>query len=166
MTDTTEITPTVLQRVRRQKRWAAAAWHQAGHAVARIALGYAVRRVRLTPGHPTRDGRCEYRVGPGNLAAVVGLLAGGEARVMVTGHRRDLRAGEDYREAARLAAAAAGSPAEADGLMRRLRWEAEDLVVANRRAVAGVAAALLASDTLTLTGREVKAIVEATGGSG
>lgn len=181
MTPKTEISNAVLLRVRHQLKWKAAAWQMAGQAVARVALGYAVREVRLTPDHSTQSGRCEYyptrrvrgrnpnrHIQRENRAEIVALLAGCEARVLFDGHRRGLRESDDYQSADKLAAFLIDlgdqSEDQADTMLRHLRWEAEDLVLGNRRAIAAVADALLASDTLTLPGRQVKAIVAGTAG--
>jgi hypothetical protein len=150
---------TVLWRVRHEQKWTAAAWHVAGQAVVLAALGHAVKGVRLTPGHPTRKAVCDHRpTRGGGRARVVGLLASWEARILVTGHGRSFRAEDDYQQAVKLAHAAAGSADEAAALLRALRAEAERLVLANRRAIYRVAEALMASDDLRLTGRQVAAI--------
>lgn len=166
--------PTTLRRIRRSRSSVATAYHEAGHAVARVALGYAVRRVALTPELSDRLGVCEgyrSRAASADLgwgfwparrlrAEIVIRLAGDEGQRLYLGRRDHVGASLDYADAADMAFALAGGDAgKAQAALRRCERRAEALIAGRRGAVRRVAEALLAADTLSLTGRQVVAIV-------
>ncbi len=82
------------------------------------------------------------------------LLAGAAAERLCTGGSVESKGyAADYRAAQAIAVSVG-----ADGLLGRAEREAVALVCRHRGAIAAVAEALLRSDSLRLTGREVKSI--------
>lgn len=166
----------VLARVRRAKKWRAAAYHEAGHAVARLALGTGVRCLQLFPCDEHEDclGWCvRYYRRPTdevNLLLpqpawktrrkIMFLLAGNEAEYRLTGRRNMAGADSDYKSAVNLLPYSTdlngGEDVEASRLLEAVRQQAQILVADRCASIEAVAEALLASDTLSLMGREVK----------
>ena len=175
-TKPTAYSPAALARVRRSKVWRAVAWHEAGHAVASLAFGKGVRFVELTPGHPDHSGMCTgyvsreeyYGLGPSYWSdklrwrTAVELYAGAVAERAFTGKLNHVVASSDYRAADDILLAIppgdVGSEA-ADRLQRDGRAAAVELVQANRPAIEAIVEALLASDTLSLNGRQIRSAV-------
>jgi hypothetical protein len=127
-----------------------------------------VTLVGLTPGSSDRDGFCtskptkSYLAGLGDpyfwsprklRAYAISLLAGDIAERLIYRSRK-YGAGSDHGKVVDLAlAVAADSP---DPLVSKWVAECEILVEQNRAAIGQVAEALLASDRLSLTGREIR----------
>ena len=162
----------VLGKVRREKKWKATAWHEAGHAVAWLYHGYAAIDVSLTPGHekhaglfrrrPSREGLAS--LGPSYMserratAEIRTLLAGDEAVKLLTGRREAYgRSGDD--ETAGDFIICRHGPNDVEGV-REYQRDTAAIVTANRAAVSALADALLASDSLRLNGREIARIVK------
>lgn len=166
----TPYSPATLRRVRNSKKWAATARHEAGHAVVSVALGRAVRQVRLTPGNADRLGVCEgfpdrgefRELGPSYWsprkvrAQVLVLLAGDIAEKRFDRTRRFGGHG-DYDLVCDIIFSAFGS-GDASDRCRRWADDCDRLVTKHLPQIRAVAEALLASDSLALTGRQIREI--------
>lgn len=126
---------------RAEKRLQATAYHEAGHAVARWALGLNVRRVSIVPDAESY-GCCAYGLGRrfrpdlanGRLMEnlvhghIVALLAGESAEYVLRGRHNGSGAGSDLHEAADLATYVASDEEEVEALLKWLRVKARNLV--------------------------------------
>ncbi len=138
----------------------ATAYHEAGHAVIALALGRAVQRVSILPGHAWL-GRCEFqkgRVRPSEdwlEREILISLAGAAAEARLTGVYDWDGAVADRRNVRRLAVQRA-SERQAERLERRLLSKVEHLLdqAGHWRAVGLIAEELLRCETIS--GRAVQ----------
>ena len=138
----------------------ATAYHEAGHAVIALALGRAVQRVSILPGHAWL-GRCEFqkgRVRPSEdwlEREILISLAGAAAEARHTGAYAWDGATADLRTVRRLAVQRA-SERQAERLERRLLAKVEHLLdqAGHWRAVELIAVELLRCETIS--GRAVR----------
>jgi hypothetical protein len=133
----------------------ATAYHEAGHAVAALALGRPVQRVSIRPDHDYL-GRCAFGKGVFRPSEdwlereILIALAGVAAEARHTGHYPVEAAAHDLRYVRRLAVQRSG-PRQAERLERRLLAKAEHLLVqgGHWRAVEFIAAELLRRGALS-----------------
>lgn len=138
----------------------ATAYHEAGHAVIALALGRAVQRISILPGHVWL-GRCEFqkgRVRPSEdwlEREILISLAGAAAEARHTGAYAWDGAVADLRTVRRLAVQRA-SERQAERLERRLLAKVENLLdqAGHWRAVELIAVELLRCETIS--GRAVR----------
>jgi ATP-dependent Zn protease len=139
----------------------ATAYHEAGHAVAALALDRPVVRVSIRPGGDFLGtcafGKAVFRPSEDWLEREVLIaLAGLAAEARHTGAYDLEAAGRDLRYARRLALQRAGNERQAERLERRLLAKAEHLLdrAANRAAVQAIARELLAGGEMS--GRQAR----------
>jgi len=139
------------------------AYHEAGHAVIALRLGYEIRKVTIVPRRGSL-GRAEIRnrTSPDDIRI---SLAGALAEALVNPTPSDIQDGSrtDWRNARRstreFAALGFIGPREKGILIEELLQETRALVRRDKKAIARVAEALL--KRWTLTGDDIKRIVEA-----
>lgn len=171
------ITPALLAEVRACPDWRRVAFHEAGHAVAAVALGVRLDGLALLPGRADRlAGMCwtdprglspERAVMASLIVSFAGAAGGRLADPTAAPSPLDQRAAV----AAATAAARGHAPGAGPAAHRRLlelalargRAAADRLVAAQAAAVRRAADALLASDRLALAGAEVRALVNGHG---
>lgn len=138
----------------------ATAYHEAGHAVVALALGRAVQRVSILPGHAWL-GRCEFQKGRVRPLEdwlereILISLAGAAAEARHTGAYAWDGASADLRAVRRLAVQRAGER-QAERLERRLLAKVEHLLnqAGHWQAVELIAVELLRRETIS--GRAVR----------
>lgn len=149
----------------------ATAYHEAGHAVARLALGLSLGRVSIVSDAES-NGHCVYALsrtfhpdlanGQRMEAAVhrhiVAALAGESAEYVLRGRHNWGGASHDRRVAADLAAYVSGDGEEEAALLKWLDIKARNLVRGRWRAVEAVAALLL--DTKEASRAQVTATIQ------
>ena len=157
--------------IRRQsrKQLESTAYHEAGHAVAALALGRGVKCVSIVPGeeilghcahHKLRSFQPDIHTNGRTLRrieqSILILLAGGEAEAKFRGRHNHIGAERDYQDAIDLAMCVFGSEEETEAYLRWLLIRARNLITSlvNWPIVEHVAAELLARKTLN--GREMR----------
>jgi ATP-dependent Zn protease len=143
----------------------AVAFHEAGHAVAALALGRPVQRVSILP-NQLRLGQCELKKGSSRAAQdaleteVIILLAGMAAEARHTGEYCHGGAATDLRIARRMLANRAGSPRQLERLERRMLDKTEHLL--DQRGVwpAAIAIATQLLEHTTISGRAARHLFE------
>jgi ATP-dependent Zn protease len=140
------------------------AYHEAGHAVIALRLGYEVGKVRINPRRGSGSAQIRNRMSPDDIRIdLAGALA--EALVNPTSFEEkiQLSARGDWRNARRstreFVALGFINGREKGILIEELIQETRALVRRDKEAIARVAEALL--ERKTLTGEDIKRIVEA-----
>ena len=138
------------------------AYHEAGHAVIALRLGYEIGKVRINPKRGTGIAEIRNRYSPDDIRiSLAGPLA--EALVNPNDEQIELGAFCDRRNTRRstreFVALGFVNSREKDILIEELLHETRALVRRDEKAIAAVAEALL--EHRTLTGADIKRIVEA-----
>ncbi len=151
----------------------ATAFHEAGHAVAAYGLGIKLKKATIVP-----DLKNEYRgavetVPPKRFRAdydmttrkrtiiekqVMMSFAGGIAAKKYTGRFNRFGAGEDHRQAVKLADCVTGSPEETEAYIKWLWIRTDTFVEVNWKIIELVAAELLAKKTLSYF--EIESVIQ------
>jgi ATP-dependent Zn protease len=161
------------RKSRSQRRLVAAAFHEAGHAVAAYHVRVRVRRIAIGKSEPKELGWLELWLAPQTTAngipdmrteheierSVIVLLAGSQAERMAVGRAKYLGSGLDFYEAVRYAGYLCRTRAEMSAYLRWMQLRVRALVESPnwRRPIEALARSLL--QRRALRAREARAII-------